>query len=94
MSNTKCETLPWILYPIVAATLISFILPNIDRESMYIVSAISLAAHLHYGACVVSKIFLLMVSQGGHCIGKPSKTEKLNLFFDRGFVYLLVENPI
>ena len=58
MSNTRCETFPWILYPVAAATLISFILPSLDRESMYIVSAISLAAHLHYGTCVVSKLFL------------------------------------
>lgn len=54
MSNTRCEILPWILLPIAIAAVFSFILPNIDLESMYLVSIIALFSHVHYGTCVVS----------------------------------------
>ena len=63
MSNTRCEILPWILLPVAAAAVLSFILPNIDLESMYFISAISLAAHIHYGTCVVSKVFSSIFSK-------------------------------
>lgn len=56
MSNTRCEVLPWILLPLGIATIFSFILPNIDLESMYLVSIVALISHIHYGACVVSSV--------------------------------------
>jgi len=54
MSNTRCEILPWILLPVAVAAIFSFILPDVDLECMYLVSAVALVAHIHYGACVVS----------------------------------------
>jgi len=54
MSNTRCEILPWILLPVAVAAIFSFILPSVDLECMYLVSAVALVAHIHYGACVVS----------------------------------------
>lgn len=56
MSNTRCEILPLILLPVAIAAIISFILPSIDLESMYLVSIVALLAHIHYGACVVRQM--------------------------------------
>lgn len=60
MSNTRCEILPWILLPVSAAALLSQIAPNYDRETMYLLAIIAVGAHVHYGACIVSKLFVLI----------------------------------
>lgn len=56
MSSTRCEILPWILLPITLAILLSSILPSIDLGVMYLVSAMALAAHIHFGTCVVRQM--------------------------------------
>lgn len=56
MSNTRCEILPWILLPVTLAAILSFIMPEMDLESMYFVSIVSLLAHIHYGTCVVRQM--------------------------------------
>ncbi|KAF7393022.1 hypothetical protein HZH68_010016 [Vespula germanica] len=56
MSNTRCEILPWILLPVTIATILSFVLPEMDLKSMYFVSILSLLAHIHYGTCVVRQM--------------------------------------
>lgn len=56
MSNTRCEALPWILIPLAAAALLSFVLPSIDLQFMYFVSFLALVAHIHYGTCVVRQM--------------------------------------
>ncbi|XP_043278304.1 ethanolaminephosphotransferase 1-like [Venturia canescens] len=56
MSNTRCEVLPWILLPVAAAAIFSYILPSYDLEIMYFVAIFALAAHIHYGTCVVRQM--------------------------------------
>lgn len=56
MSNTRCEVLPWILFPLAIAYVVSFISPNLDLQSMYLVSAVAFVAHIHYGTCVVRQM--------------------------------------
>lgn len=61
MSNTRCEILPWILLPVTIATILSFVLPEMDLKSMYFVSILSLLAHIHYGTCVVCLHFFYVI---------------------------------
>ncbi|KAK0181669.1 hypothetical protein PV327_003934 [Microctonus hyperodae] len=56
MSNIRCEILPWILFPVAGAALFSHILPQYDLQTMYIVAIVALAAHIHYGTCVVRQM--------------------------------------
>lgn len=56
MSNTRCEILPWILFPVTVAAILSFVSPEMDLQSMYFVSILSLLAHIHYGTCVVRQM--------------------------------------
>ncbi|KAJ8669853.1 hypothetical protein QAD02_001112 [Eretmocerus hayati] len=56
MSNTRCEVLPWILFPVVAAALLAFLVPAIDLLLMYLLGAFTLLAHIHYGTCVVRQM--------------------------------------
>lgn len=61
MSNTRCEVLPWILLPVAAAATFSYVLPSYELEIMYFVAIFALAAHIHYGTCVV-RIFIINFS--------------------------------
>ncbi|XP_012273666.1 ethanolaminephosphotransferase 1 [Orussus abietinus] len=56
MSNTRCEILPWILLLVAGAAVFSVILPSYNVKTMYFVSALALAAHVHYGTCVVRQM--------------------------------------
>ncbi|XP_066592681.1 ethanolaminephosphotransferase 1-like [Prorops nasuta] len=56
MSNTRCEVLPWILFPVIVATILSFIMPSLDLFVMYAVSILALVSHIHYGTCVVRQM--------------------------------------
>jgi hypothetical protein len=54
MSNTRCEILPWILLPVFSTACVVYILPSLELQLMYLLAAIALATHIHYGSCVVS----------------------------------------
>ena len=56
MSNTRCEIFPWILLSVAGTAILAYLLPNLDLHLMYLLAAVALAAHVHYGACVVSNI--------------------------------------
>ncbi|XP_057341080.1 ethanolaminephosphotransferase 1-like isoform X1 [Microplitis mediator] len=56
MSNTRCEILPWILLPLASAAVFSYLIPSYDLEIMYLTAIAALAAHVHYGSCVVRQM--------------------------------------
>lgn len=56
MSNTRCEILPWILVPVAGTALFAYIVPTLELQLMYLLAVIALAAHAHYGTCVVSMV--------------------------------------
>ncbi|XP_076180132.1 ethanolaminephosphotransferase 1 isoform X2 [Ptiloglossa arizonensis] len=56
MSNTRCELLPWILLSVGVAAAFSFILPSIDLPIIYIVTIVTLVAHIRFGSCVVRQM--------------------------------------
>ncbi|XP_063983253.1 ethanolaminephosphotransferase 1-like isoform X2 [Diachasmimorpha longicaudata] len=56
MSNTRCELVPWILLPVGGAAVFSYVMPQYDLVTMYVVAVASLLAHVHYGTCVVRQM--------------------------------------
>ncbi|XP_014209047.1 ethanolaminephosphotransferase 1 isoform X2 [Copidosoma floridanum] len=56
MSNTRCEILPWILFPVAGTAVLSFLIPRLEFKLMYLLAAIALTSHVHYGSCVVRQM--------------------------------------
>ena len=63
MSNTRCELVNYLLYPLFAAVALSLALPgglgfglSFELSLLYGLSALATAVHLHYGACVVRQM--------------------------------------
>lgn len=59
MSNTRCDAFNWLLVAqAVNIVLSSFFvnMPNAELGLLYILCAIALLAHIHYGACVVNQM--------------------------------------
>ncbi|XP_011500096.1 PREDICTED: ethanolaminephosphotransferase 1-like isoform X2 [Ceratosolen solmsi marchali] len=56
MSNTRCEILPWILLPVFCTACLAYLLPSLDLQLLYLLAAIALATHVHYGSCVVRQM--------------------------------------
>ena len=63
MSNTRCELINYLLYPLFAAVALSLALPGVlglglafELSLLYGLSAAATAVHLHYGACVVRQM--------------------------------------
>ena len=62
MSNTRCELVNYLLYPLFAAVALSLALPGLgfglsfELSLLYGLSALATAVHLHYGACVVRQM--------------------------------------
>lgn len=57
MTNTRCELLPWILFLAAGAAFLGYTIPILELKLMYLLSAVTLLAHAHYGSCVVSNIW-------------------------------------
>ncbi|CAG9792772.1 unnamed protein product [Diatraea saccharalis] len=58
MSKQKCDIVTWMCWPLRAAVAISLFFPHIEIIVFYCTFFFSLAAHLHYGVCVVIITFL------------------------------------
>ncbi|XP_072948091.1 ethanolaminephosphotransferase 1-like [Epargyreus clarus] len=56
MSNQRCEVINWLLWPLSAAMGLALAFPRYEVASLYAVTAVCVAAHLHYGACVVRQM--------------------------------------
>ena len=57
MSDTRCELINNMLWPLLAAVCTSLLIPGLPKEAelavLYILAIIVTAMHLHYGVCVV-----------------------------------------
>ena len=62
MSNSRCELINYLLYPLFAAVALSLALPGLgfglagELFLLYGLSLLATAVHLHYGACVVRQM--------------------------------------
>lgn len=56
MSNTRCDASNWLLLPLAISAILSTTTKGYDAVILYILTAIVLVAHVHYGACVVRQM--------------------------------------
>ncbi|XP_063833694.1 ethanolaminephosphotransferase 1-like [Ostrinia nubilalis] len=56
MSNQRCEFVNWLLWPLLLAAAASAMAPQHEMTAFYAVTALAVAAHVHYGACVVRQM--------------------------------------
>lgn len=64
MSSTRCESFNTLLYPIGLALAYVFLFSHQSQFEVQIVWALlilSVLAHIHYGVCVVSHLFIYLV---------------------------------
>jgi ethanolaminephosphotransferase len=57
MTNTRCELINVLLYPLAAGVAVALLVPGLPREAelaiLYLLTAGLTLAHLHYAVCVV-----------------------------------------
>ncbi|CAH2057382.1 unnamed protein product, partial [Iphiclides podalirius] len=56
MSGQRCELINWLVWPLCGAALLSTTAPRYEMPAFYALTALSVAAHVHYGACVVRQM--------------------------------------
>ncbi|CAK1543374.1 unnamed protein product [Leptosia nina] len=56
MSNQRCEAINWLLWPLTVCSLASIIYPAYELKIFYALTIFVVAAHVHYGACVVGQM--------------------------------------
>jgi ethanolaminephosphotransferase len=60
MSSTRCELASFILAPLALATSLALLVPGLSASSelaiLYCLALFVIAAHIHYGACVVMEM--------------------------------------
>ncbi|XP_050701938.1 ethanolaminephosphotransferase 1-like [Eriocheir sinensis] len=56
MSNTQCEFLNWLLFPLAFCLVIVVVFPSLEIATLVIMSAVATVAHIHYGVCVVRQM--------------------------------------
>ncbi|XP_041969870.1 ethanolaminephosphotransferase 1-like isoform X2 [Aricia agestis] len=56
MSNQRCEAVNWLLWPLTAAASVSLAFPHYELVAFYGLTALTVAAHIHYGTCVVRQM--------------------------------------
>lgn len=59
MSSTRCELFSWLLIPVavsVASALVLPVGPMLELYILYILTAFTVLAHLHYGVCLVRQM--------------------------------------
>ncbi|KAM3956735.1 ethanolaminephosphotransferase 1 isoform 2-T2 [Aphomia sociella] len=59
MSNQRCETVCWLTYPLLAGVVTSLYLPAVEFAVLYGLTLLTIAAHVHYGVCVIAIFFRL-----------------------------------
>ncbi len=73
MSNTRCEVFSWLLVPVGAVVAAALILPSslhLELPLLYMLTAFTFLAHVHYGVCLVSTssaLFIRYRSKPSHC---------------------------
>ena len=64
MSNTRCEVFSWLLVPVGAVVAAAIILPSslhLELPLLYLLTAFTFLAHVHYGVCLVSSSPLTLI---------------------------------
>ncbi|XP_013191871.1 ethanolaminephosphotransferase 1 [Amyelois transitella] len=56
MSGQRCDLVSWLNFPLLLVLWLSLQLPRLEVPLMYLFTAFALAAHIHYGVCVVRQI--------------------------------------
>ncbi|CAG4939668.1 unnamed protein product [Colias eurytheme] len=56
MSNQRCDSTNWLIYPLVLSAVTSLTFPRYEPTVFYTVTSFVVAAHVHYGACVVRQM--------------------------------------
>ncbi|CAH0403053.1 unnamed protein product [Chilo suppressalis] len=56
MSKQRCDVITWMCWPLLAGVSVSLYLPHLEIAVLYIIFVLSLAAHIHYGVCVVRQM--------------------------------------
>lgn len=56
MSNQRCDAINWLLWPLSASAIISIIIPQYEPVAFYAMTMVTIAAHIHYGTCVVRQM--------------------------------------
>lgn len=57
MSNTRCEVFSWLLIPVGGTVVAALLLPStlgLELPLLYVLTAFTFLAHVHYGVCLVS----------------------------------------
>lgn len=57
MSNTRCEVFSWLLIPVGGTVVAALLLPStlgLELPLLYMLTAFTFLAHVHYGVCLVS----------------------------------------
>lgn len=53
MSNTRCELLNWLLFPLAVGVIVLKVLPIAEYPVLLLLSLLATYSHIHYGVCVV-----------------------------------------
>lgn len=56
MSNQRCEAINWLVWPLCLIGGIACAFPEYELPLFYLLTAAAVAAHVHYGACVVRQM--------------------------------------
>ena len=60
MTNTRCELINALIYPLAAVVVASLVIPGLPREAelilLYLLTAALTLGHLHYAVCVVTQM--------------------------------------
>ncbi|XP_026332737.1 ethanolaminephosphotransferase 1-like [Hyposmocoma kahamanoa] len=56
MSSQRCDAVNWLLWPLLAGALGALAAPRFEPAIFYALTALTVAAHLHYGTCVVRQM--------------------------------------
>ncbi|XP_073962832.1 ethanolaminephosphotransferase 1-like [Choristoneura fumiferana] len=56
MSNQRCDSVNWLLWPLLASAAVGLALPHHEVTAFYGIVTLSVLAHIHYGACVVQQM--------------------------------------
>ncbi|XP_053618267.1 ethanolaminephosphotransferase 1-like isoform X2 [Plodia interpunctella] len=56
MTGQRCDLVCWLNFPLLLAVWVVLYMPRLEMLVMYLFTAFALAAHVHYGVCVVRQI--------------------------------------
>lgn len=54
MSNTQCELMNWLMFPLALCLVIVVVFPSLEMATLLFMSGVATIAHIHYGVYVVS----------------------------------------